>query len=152
MEPIFVEKPEMILVGLIGCSSDVSQLDIHGLWQRFTEHSKNIKHQIEGKAYELHIEEETLPKMHFCLAGVEVHKIEDTPIELFAKVSPPCRYAVFTHHFSDGGFGHAFKFVYDWIDESEYTAAYHFDIQCYDERFKGPDNPESVMEIYVPIF
>jgi predicted transcriptional regulator YdeE len=26
-----------------------------------------------------------------------------------------------------------------------------FDIQCYDERFKGPDNPESVVEIYVPI-
>jgi AraC family transcriptional regulator len=152
MEPHFVEKPEMILVGIVGCGSDVGQLDIHGLWQRFEAHSKDIKHQIEGKAYELHIEEETLPQMHFCLAGVEVHKIEDMPIELFAKLIPPCRYAVFTHNFSDGGFGHAFKSVYNWLDESEYTAAYHFDIQCYDERFKGPDNPESVIEIFVPIF
>ena len=151
MEPQFVEKPEMILVGIVGCGSDVSQLDIFGLWQRFGEHSKSIKHQIEGKSYELHIQEETLPSMHFCLVGVEVQEIEDVPIELFAKVIPCCRYAVFTHHFSDGDFGYAFKAVYDWLKKSDYAPAYPFDIQCYDERFKGPDNPESVLDIYVPI-
>jgi AraC family transcriptional regulator len=151
MEPQFVDKHEMIFIGIVGCSSDVSQLDICGLWERFNEHSQNIKHQIEGKNYELHIQEETLPSMHFCLAGVQVQKIEDMPIELFAKVIPPCRYAVFTHHFRDGGFNFAFKAVYDWLKESEYTAAYPFDIQCYDERFKGPDSPESILEIYVPI-
>jgi hypothetical protein len=50
MEPQFVEKPEMIFIGIVGCGSDVSQLDIYGLWQRFDEHSQNIKHQFEGKS------------------------------------------------------------------------------------------------------
>ena len=124
MEPQFIKKCEMILIGVVGCGSDVSQLDIHRLWQRFGEHSQVIKHRIEGKEYELHIQEETLPSMHFCLAGVAVQKIEDMPMELFAKVIPPCRYAVFTHHFRDGGFGDAFKAVYDWLKESEYSSAH----------------------------
>ena len=73
------------------------------------------------------------------------------PTELFAKVIPSCRYAVFTHHFKDGGFRDAFKTVYKWIEESDYVPAYAFDIQCYDERFKGPEDPDSVIEILVPV-
>ena len=49
MEPQFVERSEMVLVGIVGTSEDVSQLDIAGLWQRFDQHSGRIKHQIEGK-------------------------------------------------------------------------------------------------------
>jgi len=152
MKPEFIEKPEMTLVGLVGCAPEVGKLDIGGLWQRFDErHSLSIKHQVEGKGYEIHIEEQTTPPMHFCLVGVEVGKIEDLPIELFAKVVPACEYAVFTHHFKDGGFGHAFKAVYDWLENSEYAPAHQFDIQCYDSRFKGPDDPESIIEIWVPV-
>lgn len=151
MVPLFVEKPAMIFVGIIGCGSDVTQLDIYGLWQRFSEHQQSIKHQVKGKSYELHIQEENIPSMHFCLVGVEVQKIQDMQMELFAKVIPACGYAVFTHHFKYGGFDYAFTAAYDWLKKSSYAAAYPFDIQCYDERFKGPDSPESVVEIYVPI-
>jgi len=151
MKPEFVKKPEMTLVGLVGCGADVSELDICGLWERFDTHSKEIKHQVEGKAYEIHIEEKTAPPMHFCLVGVEVRKIEDLPLELFAKVVPACEYAVFTHQFKDGGFGDAFKAVYNWLENSEYAPTYQFDIQCYDSRFKSPEDPESIMEIWVPV-
>lgn len=151
MKPELVKKPEMTLVGLVGCAAHVSQLDICGLWERFDGHSKSIRHQVEGKSYEIHIQEEKTPPMHFCLVGVEVRRIEDLPVELFAKVVPACEYAVFTHRFGDGGFGHAFKTVYDWLENSEYAPAYPFDIQCYDSRFKSPEDPESVIEIYVPV-
>ena len=152
MKPEFVKKPEVTLVGLIGCAPEVGQLDIGGLWQRYEDrHSRSIKHEVEGKGYEIHIEEETAPPMHFCLVGVEVSKIEDLPVELFAKVVPACAYAVFTHQFKDGGFGDAFKVVYEWIEKSDFTPAYQFDIQCYDARFKGPEDPESIIEIWVPV-
>ncbi|MFU8796602.1 MAG: GyrI-like domain-containing protein, partial [Dehalococcoidia bacterium] len=121
------------------------------LWERFDGHIKDIKHQVEGKSYEIHIQEETTPPMHFCLVGVEVRKIEDLPVELFAKVVPACEYAVFTHHFRDGGFRYAFKAVYDWLENSEYTSTYHLDVQCYDSRFRSPEDPESILEIYVPV-
>lgn len=151
MQPEFVKKPEMTLVGIVGCGADVSQLDICGLWERFDAHSKHIKNQVEGRSYEIHIQEETAPPMHFCLVGVEVREIENPPVEVFAKVVPACEYAVFTHQFRDGGFGHAFKKVYDWLMNSEYAPTYQFDIQCYDSRFKSPEDPESVIEIWVPV-
>ncbi len=152
MKPEFVKKPEMTLVGLVGCAPEVGQLDIVGLWQRFEDnHSRSIKHEVEGKGYEIHIEEETTPPMHFCLVGVAVRRIEDLPVELFAKVVPACEYTVFTHHFRDGGFGDACKAVHEWVANSDYTPAYGFDIQCYDSRFKGPEDPESIIEIWVPV-
>jgi AraC family transcriptional regulator len=151
MEPQFVDKPEMTLVGIVGCASDVNHLDIHGLWERFSEQSEEIRHPIEGVGYELHMEREALPPMHFCLVGVEVEKIEALPIELFAKVIPAGRYAVFTHRFAEGGYDDAFRAVYEWIGNSAYALAHPFDLQCFDARFRGSGDPESVIEIHVPI-
>lgn len=151
MEPEIVEKPQMTLVGLVGCGADVSTLDIGGLWSRFERHVERIEHRIEGTGYEVHIEEETSPPMHFALVGVEVERIGDIPLELFVKVIPAWTYAVFTHRLGDGSFGSAFEAAYDWIRTSDYRPARPFDIQVYDQRFRCPDDPESVLEIMVPL-
>jgi AraC family transcriptional regulator len=151
MEPKIVKKPEMILVGVVDCAPDVGQMDIHALWERFTRHDPHIQHQIEGTGYELHIQEEHTPPMHFCLTGVEVREIENLPLECFAKVIPPCKYAVFTHAFSQGGYGAAYQAVSDWLQESGTKTSHPFDLQCYDARFKGLEDPDSVFEILVPI-
>jgi len=150
-DPKIVDMPKKYLVGIVGTGESVLDLDIAGLWARFIEHENEIKRKIEGVGYELHIEEETEPTMHFCLVGVAVEKIKKLPLELFAKVIPAGEYAVFTHQFSEGDFGEAFKAVYAWIDTSEYQPAFAFDIQCYDERYKGPADPASVIEIMVPV-
>ena len=152
MQPKILTRPEMTLVGIVGTGSTVSDVDIAGLWKRFISLSQLIAHQVDPeKGYELHIHQATSPQMHFCLVGVAVKKIEALPIEIFAKVVPAGRYAVFTHTFSHGGFGEAFKAVYAWLEGSPYQFAHPFDIQVYDERFKGADDSESVIEILVPI-
>lgn len=151
MEPEIIEKPEMTLVGIVGCGSDVTDLDILGLWQRFDTHEKQIQHRVEGTYYEVHIQEETSPTLHFGLMGMEVERIEDLPVELFVKVLPAAAYAQFTHRLADGDFGSAFQAVYDWIESSDYAPAHRYDVQVYDERFKGPEDPDSVLEILVPV-
>jgi predicted transcriptional regulator YdeE len=151
VEPQIIKKPEIILTGIVGTGPSVNDIDIAGLWDRFTKIQPGIKHKIETKDYELHIEEEASPRMHFCLVGEEVTKIEALPLETFVKVIPDGTYALFTHHFSDGGYGDAFKAVYNWIKESDYKPAHAFDIQVYDNRFKGPSDPESVIEIHIPV-
>lgn len=151
MEPQVVKKSEFMIAGIVGTGSTVTDIDIAGLWERFIAVQPDIKHQIEEKSYELHIEEETSPRMHFCLVGNEVKKNEALPIEIFLKVIPECIYALFTHHFSDGSYGAAFKAAYEWLESSKYEAAYPFDIQCYDDRFKGESFPRSVIEILIPI-
>ena len=152
MQPEIVDRPEMILAGIVATSTSVSELDIAGLWDRFIEQCPNISNQVnEEKGYELHIEEERSPKIHFCLIGVEVRDVEELPIEIFYKVVPAGKYAVYTPQFSDGGYGQAFKVVYDWLEESAYQSAYAFDIQVYDDRFKGSDDPDSILEILIPV-
>ena len=151
MEPGFVEKPEMTLVGIVGCAPDVGQLDIRGLWERFIRQSEKVPHRIGDAGYELHLDASGAPPLHYCLIGVRVEKVEALPMELFAKVVPAGRYAVFTHRFAEGGFGEAFRAVYAWIESSEYAPAHPFDIQRYDARYQGPEDPESVIEIHVPI-
>lgn len=45
---------------------------------------------------------------------MEVQRIIDVPNGMFAKILPVGCYALFTHHFRDGGFSQAFKSVYNW--------------------------------------
>jgi predicted transcriptional regulator YdeE len=151
MEPRIVERTEMILVGIVGSASDVGKLDIPGLWERFESHFDSIKHRVEDTSYEINIEEDFSPTMHFCFVGCQVTAIEDLDTELFAKTLPTCRYAVFTHRFSGGDYVVAFEAVYDWLEQSAYAPAHAFDILVYDERFLGPDNPDSEVEIHVPV-
>ena len=149
--PKIIEKSTMTLVGIVGCAADVRDIDISGLWQRFTKQEQLIKHVVGDIGYELHIEEEQQPRLHLCLVGFEVSQIDDMPIEYFIKVLPPCKYARFTHRFKDGDYGDAFVAAYGWLENSLYQAAYPYDIQAYDERFKGAEDPESLIEILIPI-
>jgi predicted transcriptional regulator YdeE len=151
MDPRIVEQSQLMLVGIVGSGAGVGELDIHGMWERLQRGDDGIKHQVPGAGYELHVQLEADPPMHFCMVAVEVTAIDDVPTEMFAKVLPAHTYAVFTHRFGDGGFGAAYERIDKWLRDSDYTDPYHFDLQRYDSRFKGIDDPDSVVEIYVPI-
>ena len=152
MNPEILERTEMILAGVAANSASVTDMDIAGLWDRFIDLCPNIPNQVNTNVnYELHIEEDRTLRMHFCLIGVEVSQADTLPIEVFYKIVPAGKYALYTHHFKDGSYGQAFKAVYDWLAASHYEPAHAFDIQCYDARFKGPEDPESVLEILVPL-
>jgi predicted transcriptional regulator YdeE len=151
LAPRIVERPELILAGVVASGPDVSQMDFHGLWMRFQSESVNIKHQVDGAAYELHVQTEAQPPMHFAMAGVEVTKIEDLPPEAFVKVLPAATYAVFTMRFADG-FAGVYERIWAWLAESPYTAdPFAYDIQRYGPRFASPEDPESEVDIYVPV-
>jgi AraC family transcriptional regulator len=150
-EPRIAKQDEMILVGIVASAPDVGEIDIHGLWERFETYFDSIKHRVGDKSYEIHIEEDVSPTMHFCFVGCQVSAIEDLDSELFAKTLPTCHYAVFTHRFRHGDYYVAFEAVYDWLEHSAYAPAHLFDVQVYDERFRGVDDPDSEFEIHVPI-
>jgi predicted transcriptional regulator YdeE len=149
--PRIVQRPELVLVGVVASAPDVNRMDLHDLWLRFQNESANIKDQVEGAAYELHVQTEAQPPMHFAMAGVEVTKIEDLPPEMFAKVLPAGTYAVFTMKFVDG-FAVVYERIWAWLAESPYTNdPFAYDIQRYGPRFVSPEDPESELDIYVPV-
>jgi len=152
LRPEIVTRSQMTLVGIVGTGQSVSDIDIARLWERFVANEPGIPHKVDAETgYELHIEKEQDPKMHFTNVGVEVKDLSPLPLEMFAKSVPGGIYAQFTHQFKDGGFGEAFRQAYEWIGDSDYESAYPFDIQVYDERYTGPSDPESAIEILVPI-
>lgn len=151
MEPRIVERPELVLAGVVATGPDVSRMDFHALWERFLAESPMIKHQVDGAAYELHVQTEVEPAMHFTMAGVEVTDIEDLPAEVFVKVLPAATYAVFTTKFIDG-FQGLYERIWAWLADSPYEAdPATYDIQRYGARFVSPEDPESEVDVYVPV-
>jgi AraC family transcriptional regulator len=150
--PEIIEQPEMILAGIVATGEKVTDIDIGGLWQQYLDIDADIANKVNpDKGYELHIHLDGNPERHVTLIGVMVSKLAAIPETLFAKMLPAGKYALFTHHFSEGSYGDAFQAVYAWLEESQYRSAHPFDIQVYDERFKGPENPDSVLEILIPV-
>jgi AraC family transcriptional regulator len=127
------------------------------LWKRFENFYQNkkdlIKHSVSESGYELWIdfEGDKESKNKYIFVGVEVEKIEDLPVELIAKILPETRYAVFTLK------GQEIKSDWSliwkkWLPDAGLETSFDFMIEYYDsQRFKGIDNPDSELDIYVPI-
>jgi predicted transcriptional regulator YdeE len=150
LDPRIVDLPELTLVGIVQGAPDVGKLDIAGMWERFGDSGQDIQGAVEGTAYELHIQTMAEPCMHYCLVGVQVLEPGPVPEEMFTKVLPPCKYAVFTHRVVDG-YGVLYDRVTAWFAASEYEEAHPYDFQRYDSRFTSMDDPESVQDVYIPV-
>jgi AraC family transcriptional regulator len=148
MEPTIVDKGEMLLVGMVDYGGVIGTL-----WEAFIENDRLVKHVVEGNGYELHAYPPGFEygDPFYCFVGVEVTDIQDMPDFMFAKVLPPGTYAVFTHRLADGGYEGANAPIDKWMRTGPYDRAHDFDLQVYGHRFKGPDNPESELDFYIPV-
>ena len=148
MEPKIIKKNEIKLVGCVSYGGD-----IRDIWNVFMKHEKTIKHANLNAGYEIHIfpADHKQSKKYHIFVGVEVDQFEDLPLETFAKIIPPCTYAVFTHRLANGGYAGANETIDNWIENSKYIMAYPFSIQYFDDRFKGGNQPDSEIDFYIPI-
>lgn len=105
--------------------------------------------------YEVHLyNSETQTKGLFeVFVGVEyaADQIEQLPPELLVKNLPSVRYAIFTFTGEEISSDWE-KTLQDWMLNSGYQSAGHYNFQFYDEQFKGLDRlAESVLDVYIPI-
>jgi predicted transcriptional regulator YdeE len=166
MEPKIIKQDEMNIVGMVYYGNPFQEPaatpeenEIGKLWTRFNAywdgHREAFKHVVNANvAWELHIvtDEYKQTKEYFVMVGVGVSELEDLPAPIFAKVLPAGQYAVFTLRGEQmtGNWG---AVIYDeWLPSSAYEEATSCTIERYDaERFKGWGNPESEVEIWVPV-
>lgn len=147
-----VRRPEIIIAGPLAVTSQADSAVISSLWETYERCADSIRHKEKNIGYELHI---TGQGRHYCLTGIEVSKVENLPINCFAKTIPGGEYAVFTHKYSQSCFAQVYEQINHWLKENapaEANAYDRFEVQLYDDRFKGPKNPESVMDFLIPLF
>ena len=83
---------------------------------------------------------------------MEATGFDHTPEGMCTRVFPTQRYAVFTHKGSLINLKATFDYIYGtWVPKADYELAGTDDFEYYDDRFKGMDDPNSEVDIYIPI-
>lgn len=164
MQPQITEVTQFTLVGM---SFYGDPFDLHSGWDdenhigllwkrcmRFLRSHPEVKCQ-PGAAFEVHIYgDETQEKGLFeVFVGlpIELRDAQELPANLSLKILPATQYAVFT--FTGEQISADWESILEvWISKSGYQACGAFNLQYYDERFKGLDQLEqSVLDVYFPI-
>ena len=158
MEPRIVKKDAIKMIGLM-YYGDNKNWEIPKIWEEFTPLIKNIPNILQvNEAYGLCFYTESTSKtgLFYYLAARPVTSLEEIPIPLVGKTLPASEYAVFTHKGpllgKTNNIKDTYMYVYGtWLQNSPYVNPYSYDFEFYDERFTGSDNPESEIDICIPI-
>lgn len=162
-KPELTEERQITLVGL-DYHGDIFQQGeawstenaVGRLWQRFNgfyEKKKDtIKHLASEAGYELWVDLEGEAGWdHYIFVGVAVSKLEDMPLELVVRPLPATRYAIFTLKGEEIRSNWPEKLL-DWVAGAGLEQSYTYIFEYYDpQRFKGMDDPEAELDVYVPV-
>ena len=141
VEPKIITKNEMMLVGMTSDGSDIC-----GLWAKFGEKERAIRHKIEGTTYEWHDWD-----ARKCMVAAEVTQVESVPEGMSVMHLPAGQYAIFTHRLASGGYEGLNSIMHEWLTTGPYEQVGDDSVQVFDERFKGGDKPDSEIDFWIPI-
>ena len=160
-EPQFVSIPAIDVVGIEGTSTKNNNI-IPQLWDRFLPRVKEIRNPVdEHLAYGLCMmpdEEDastqTDDSEFTAVVSIPVSKVDRIPEGMVHRTIPAGEYAVFTHRgkFIDGNLTKSYEYIYGtWLPRASIKIVGKVDFELYDERFKGVDNDDTEIDIYIPI-
>ncbi|MNO31401.1 Transposon Tn10 TetD protein [compost metagenome] len=76
----------------------------------------------------------------------------DTHREFPIQILPPIRYLKFNHKGRSCDIPSTYKYIYGiWLPKSEYRISIPFELEFYGDLYFGPDDENSVSEIYIPL-
>ncbi|WJH35450.1 GyrI-like domain-containing protein [Paenibacillus sp. CC-CFT747] len=86
------------------------------------------------------------------MAAVGVSRLGKVPEGMDSVSLPGALYAVITRQGRIDDIRAAYRYFYDeWLPQSGYVRADGADFEYYDHRYKGNFDPESVMELWIPV-
>ncbi|MBB2479378.1 AraC family transcriptional regulator [Bacillus sp. APMAM] len=153
MEPKIVVKDPFTVIGLT-CSTTLTESKVPALWEEFLTRVNEIKDKVSPNVMMGISEFSTnhIDGAFTYIACVPVHHTDFIPEGMVCKSIPKREYVVVTHKGKLDELGHAFDFIYgSWLPKSGYDLEEADDFEIYDERFKGADNEDSQVDIYIPI-
>jgi len=158
MNPEIKILPPKKLVGM-RIETSLSDFGSPQLWQKIMPRVKEIEKKIGQEKYSIQIYNslfsysEFNPSIEFTYwAATEVSDFESVPEEMESLELKSGKYAVFIHNGDMKGFQKTLQYIHlEWLPNSEYDLDHRPHFEKLDERYLGPQNPESVEEVWVPI-
>ena len=159
MEYKIIKREEIKLVGTLYHTAMKTAQGIPRLWDNeFIPRAHEIKHVVNQNCYGLELYPDNFMEtwQFTYMASFEVSKLENIPINMFGVTLPAATYAVFTvkGKLKPDKIKETSQKIYnEWLPSSEYTFAYPYDFEFYDDenkRFK-PDQVDSEIDIYLPV-
>ncbi|MEF3305385.1 AraC family transcriptional regulator [Paenibacillus sp. GYB003] len=151
LEPVYVATGTLQLVGME--IRGVNSRDVGRLWSRFRQRAAEIatRRGPESVFYAL-IELTGVRWEVSYTACVEVEEAGRLPEGMVYKVLPSGTYAVFSHRGSLERLSDTFDYIYNiWLPKSGKLRTNDPEFARYDERYLGPTNENSEIDIYIPI-
>ncbi|MER0280360.1 AraC family transcriptional regulator [Clostridioides difficile] len=157
IKPVIKEIDEIMVIG-IRDNVILEDNSLPNLWEKF----KKVHHIVPNtllsrRAFGIC---EATSKIHLVsenmefneIIGFEVSSYEYIPNSFVAKTITGGKYAVFTHIGSLESLDKTYEYIWGtWFLSSKDEIDTREDFEVYDERFLGPDNMDSQIDIYIPI-
>lgn len=157
-EPTELELPDLKLVGACSFADFLSnQHHLFGeTWERYYADPVPEEHRAHpNRSFSLDLFPPEFPKdaRWYYFAGVEVKDLEIRyPSSLVSRFIPAARYLRFTIAGPVTEIGPAHQYIYEqWLPNSGVKLAGYYDLEFYDERFTGPTNADSLMDLLLPV-
>lgn len=153
LEPKIITLDKLYLAGVVVYGNSDKGLFGHA-WDILMKVNTGINWKNDKIAYgvEFFTEELYRENKWFYMVAMEVADLSNIPTNMVGKVIPANTYAVFTsigkieNTKKTSKYGHE-----EWLPKSRYEQADWFEFERYDQRFKGPAEEDSEVDIYIPI-
>lgn len=155
MNPKIVELEKFRVMGIQVQDSPKSG-EFGKTWPKLFERCREIVPLAKTKvSYGVQSYDEQLMKRGVWKYTAALQATEDsaTPDGMISITLPKTKYAVFEYKGAVGPkLGETFEYIYNkWLPHSKYILSGRYDFEMYDERFLGPENHKSILDIYIPI-
>lgn len=151
MEPEIVESREMLVAGAIYEGDNANQ-EIADLWSVFMPHIGEFKRADPDVTYGVCEMVPGLPPGSFrYVAGAEVVRVEDVPVDMTLILVPAGKYAVFEHRGALENLQKTYRYINQvWLPGSGYRRADRPDLEVYTQDFHD-FQPDSILYLWVPV-
>ncbi|MBB3114800.1 AraC family transcriptional regulator [Paenibacillus phyllosphaerae] len=152
LEPSFVHMDMLNLVGMSIKGLDSNEVGL--LWRGLRKRVFEIKRKPNTEGIYYAVIELTGEQWEVTYTACVEADIEESPAPagMIAKLFPATTYAVFSHKGSLARLNDTFQYIYEtWFPQSGNVRANAPEFARYDQRFLGPTNEDTVLEIYIPI-
>ncbi len=159
IKPSTVKIEDKKLIGM-KIATSINNSRSAELWSKFTCRINEIENRVDqNKFYEFRIPDEDFDLNNFTedtdfyeFAGTEVENFDNIPDGMLSQTIPGGNYIVFTHKGKTSDLFKIYEYIWGtWLPNSGYNVEIGYDFELYDERFTGPMNKESEIDIYIPI-